>query len=219
MTVLPLLWEATAPCTAPLMREIKIAAPKRWKKCRLTFPARPERPSSSVPGELKGITTPVGVRASDQSTKTRAAPCETPPRVSPTSLVPRSISTVEPSALKVSVAVMQVVIPGNVESRAVSRVQSIKAPFGSNSLCVGSTCARTAGVRLGLSNSERAPVPVPAAGSRSPAGAPGDPKLVALKLSVGSDAADPESLSLLRENAGPANRRSKAISAGDLGVG
>ena len=60
MTVLPLLCEATALCTAPLMTEIKIAAPKRWKKCRLTFPARPERPSSSVPGELKGITTPVG---------------------------------------------------------------------------------------------------------------------------------------------------------------
>ncbi len=79
MTVLPLLWEATALCTAPLMTEIKIAAPKRWKKCRLTFPASPERPSSSVPGELKGITTPVGVRASVQSTKTRARPAR-PPR-------------------------------------------------------------------------------------------------------------------------------------------
>src|SRR5271168_443751 len=209
MTVLPLLWEATAPCTAPLMREIKIAAPKRWKKCRLTFPARPERPSSSVPGELKGITTPVGVRASDQSTKTRAAPCETPPRVSPTSLVPRSISTVEPSALNVSVAVMQVVIPGNVESRAVSKVQSMKAPFGSNSLCVGNTCARTAGVRLGFNNSERAPLPAPATDP------PGDPKIVALELSVGAEVANTESLSLLRENAGPDNRRSKAISAGD----
>src|SRR5277367_5299976 len=215
MTVLPLLWEATAPCTAPLMREIKIAAPKRWKKCRLTFPARPERPSSSVPGELKGITTPVGVRASDQSTKTRAAPCETPPRVSPTSLVPRSISTVEPSALKVSVAVMQVVIPGNVESRAVSKVQSMKAPFGSNSLCVGNTCARTAGVRLGLNNSERAPLPAPAAVSRSPTDPPVGAKTLAVEL---SDGGDPESLSLRRENAGPDNRRSKAISAGDLGV-
>jgi hypothetical protein len=114
---------------------------------------------------------------------------------------------------------MQVVIPGNVESRAVSRVQSIKAPFGSNSLCVGSTCARTAGVRLGFNNSERPALAVAAAGSRSLTGAPGDPKLVALKLSVGSDAAGPESLSLLREKAGPANRRSKAISAGDFSAG
>src|SRR5271168_2200546 len=218
MTVLPLLCEATAPWTAPLINEIKMAAPKRWKKCRLTFPESPERPSSSVPGELKGITTPVGVRASDQSTKTRAAPCETPPRVSPTSLVPRSISTVEPSALKVSVAVMQVVIPGNVESRAVSKVQSMKAPFGSNSLCVGNTCARTAGVRLGFNNSERAPLPAPATGSRSATDPPGDPKIVALELSVGAEVANTESLSLLRENAGPDNRRSKAISAGDLGV-
>jgi hypothetical protein len=123
---------------------------------------------------------------------------------------------VEPSALKVSVAVMHVVIPGNVESRAVSSVQSMKAPFGSKSLCVGSTCARTAGVRLGLNNSERPALAVPAAGSRSLSCPPADPKLVALKLSVGS-VADPESLSLLREKAGPDKRRSKAISAGDLG--
>ena len=112
---------------------------------------------------------------------------------------------------------MQVVIPGSVESSAVSRVQSMKAPFGSNSLCVGNTCARTAGVRLGLNNSCRAPLPV-LAGSRSPTGPPGDPKTVALELSVGG-VADAESLSLLRENAGPVNRRSKAISAGDFGVG
>src|ERR1700688_1276660 len=217
MTVLPLLCEATALCTAPLMTEIKMAAPKRWKKCRLTFPARPERPSSSVPGELKGMTTPVGVRASDQSTKTRAAPWVTPPRVSPTSFVPRSRRTVEPSALKVSVAVMHVVIPGNVESSAVSRVQSMKAPFGSKSRCVGNTCARTAGVRLGLNNSCSGPLPVPAA-SRSPTGPLGDPTSVALELS-GEGVAVAESLLLRRENAGPANRRYKAISADDLRVG
>src|SRR5580704_16311168 len=207
MTVLPLLCEATAPCTAPLISEIKIAAPKRWKKCRLTLPAKPARPSSSVPGELKGITTPVGVRASDQSTKTRAAPGATAPRVSPTSFVPRSRSTVEPSALKVSVAVMHVVIPGNVESRAVSKVQLMKAPFGSNSRCVGSTCARTAEVRLGRNNSCNAPLPAPAA-SCSPTDAPDDPKTAALKLS-GGGGADAESLSLRREKAGPDTRRSK----------
>ena len=52
------------------------------------------------------------------------------PRVSPTSLVPRSISTTLPSTPKVSVAVMQVVIPGRDESMAVSSVQSMKAPLG-----------------------------------------------------------------------------------------
>ena len=49
--------------------QIRIAAPKRSQKCRLTSPESPERPSSSVPGELKGTTTPVGVRASVHSTK------------------------------------------------------------------------------------------------------------------------------------------------------
>jgi hypothetical protein len=43
--------------------------------------------------------------------------------------------------------------------------------------------------------------------------------MFALELSVEGGLADTESLSLLREKAGPANRRSKAISAGDLGAG
>ena len=60
--------------------------------------------------------------------------------------VPRSRSTTLPSALKVSVAVMQVVMPGSVESIAVSSVQSMKAPFGNRKRCVGSTEAATAGV-------------------------------------------------------------------------
>ena len=55
-----------------------------------------------------------------------------------------------PSALKVSVAVTQVVIPGSAELTAVSKVQSIKAPFGSMKRCVGSTRARTAGVGVGF---------------------------------------------------------------------
>jgi hypothetical protein len=53
-------------------------------------------------------------------------------------LVPRSINTTEPSALKVSVAMMQVVMPANVLSIAVSSVQSMKAPLGSNNRRVGS---------------------------------------------------------------------------------
>ena len=82
--------------------------------------------------------TPAGVRASVHNTNTLVEPCWTWPRVSPTSLVPRSINTTEPSALKVSVAMMQVVMPAKVLSIAVSRVQSMKAPLGSNNRRVGS---------------------------------------------------------------------------------
>ena len=77
----------------------------------------------------------------------RLALAATSPRVSPTNLEPRSKSTMLPSAPKVSVAVTQVVMPGSAELIAVSKVQSIKAPFGSMKRCVGSTRARTAGRR------------------------------------------------------------------------
>src|SRR6185437_9579292 len=56
-----------------------------------------------------------------------------------------------PSAPKVSVAVTHVVIPGRVESIAVSSVQSMKAPLGKRSRCVGRTDGRTAGVMVGAS--------------------------------------------------------------------
>src|ERR1700683_1516033 len=59
-----------------------------------------------------------------------------------------------PSAPNVSVAVTQVVIPGSAELTAVSKVQSIKAPFGSVKRCVGSTRARTAGVAVGFRSDE-----------------------------------------------------------------
>ena len=89
--------------------------------------------------------TPVGVRASLQRTKIRELPCWTCPRVSPTSFVPRSSSTTVPSALNVSVAVMQVVMPGSVESIAVSSVQSMNAPFASRNRRVGRTEAARPG--------------------------------------------------------------------------
>jgi hypothetical protein len=116
---------------------------------------------------------------------------------------------------------MQVVIPGNVESIAVSNVQSMKAPFGSSSLCVGNTCARTAAVRLGFNKSCSALLPVLAT-SRSPDIAPAAPKAVEVELALELmvvGVVDAASLSLRRENAGPVSRRSKAISAGDLRVG
>ncbi len=128
--------------------EIRIADPKRCQKCRSTSPSRPERPSASVPGDASGTTTPAGLRASVQSTNSRALPCCTWPRVSPISFDPRSSNTTFPSTPKVSVAVMQVVMPGSEESIAVSRVQSMKAPLASSSCCVGSSRA-LAGARDG----------------------------------------------------------------------
>jgi len=101
--------------------------------------------------------TPVGVRASFHSTKTRAEPCCTWPRVSPTSLVPRSNSTTSPSTPKVSVAMTHVVMPGNVESMAVSNVQSRNAPLGRSKRCVGNTWARTAVVTLGRNSALSSP--------------------------------------------------------------
>ena len=153
----------------------------------------------------------MGVRASVQSTKTRAAPCATPPRVSPTSFVPRSIKTAEPSALKVSVAVMQVVIPGRVESIAVSRVQSMKAPLGNKSLCVGKICARTAGVRLGFNSSERAALPRTGRSCSRPRTRQGNLES-ALALSGGSPVR--YRCRFCERTPVPSSRRSKAISAG-----
>ena len=57
-----------------------------------------------------------------------------------------------PSALNVSVAVMQVVMPGSVESIAVSSVQSINAPFDRRNRRVGRREAATVGVTVGRSN-------------------------------------------------------------------
>src|SRR6185437_7018919 len=211
MTSEPLLLrEFTAPCTAPLMTVSRIAAPNRSQKCRLTSPESPERPSSSVPGELRGTTTPVGVRASVQSTKSRELPCWTSPRVSPTSFVPRSRSTTVPSALNVSVAVMHVVIPGSVESIAVSSVQSMNAPFARRKRRVGSTEAACVGVTVGLRS---AVSPCPPAGVRAsvaeaPAASGSRPRpLTPGAPTLGDDDA---------ENAGPASLRSSASSAGDF---
>ena len=58
-------------------------------------------------------------------------------------------------------------MPGSVESMAVSSVQSMKAPFGSNSRCVGNTCARTAALTPGRSSAPNSPGP----GVNRPAGA------------------------------------------------
>ena len=140
--------------TAPSTTEIRTAAPKRSQKCRLTSPGSPERPSSSAPGECKRHDHARGRARFGPQHKNAALPCCTWPRVSPMSLVPRSSKTTFPSTPKVSVAVMQVVIPGRVESMAVSSVQSMKAPFGSNRRCAGRTCARTAVVAGDRSNAD-----------------------------------------------------------------
>ena len=69
--------------------------------------------------------------------------------VSPTNLVPRSSSTTLPSTPKVSVAVMQVVIPGSVESMAVSKVQSMNAPWAAASAVSAGLGARGSSDRCG----------------------------------------------------------------------
>jgi hypothetical protein len=50
------------------------------------------------------------------------------------------------------VAVTHVVIPGSVESIAVSSVQSMNAPLGKRSRWVGRTDGRTADVTVGINN-------------------------------------------------------------------
>ncbi len=79
-------------------------------------------------------------------------PWRTSPRVCPISSVPRGSNTTVPSALKVSVEVMQRVISGSVESIAVSRVQSMNVPLASSSRSCGSKCARVALMRVGRSS-------------------------------------------------------------------
>ena len=56
--------EATSAWMAPSITLTRIAAPNRSMKCRSTWPGSPARPSSSVPGEASGTTTPLEVRAS-----------------------------------------------------------------------------------------------------------------------------------------------------------
>src|SRR5579862_4453298 len=126
------------------------------------------------------------------------------------------MSTVEPSTPNVSVAVMQVVMPGSVESIAVSSVQSMKAPFGSRNRRVGSTEAATAGVTVGRSN--------PFNGC---AGSPTAPPVlcgavgIARPSTLGGDAGKAPGSSAFgsRANAGPASRRSNASSPGDFAGG
>jgi len=80
--------------------------PKRAGKGVSTAPRPPLPPERIGPGEASCTTTAVaGVRASLHSKNSRLIPCAMPPRVSPTSLVPRlEQAPPEPSALHTSVA-------------------------------------------------------------------------------------------------------------------
>src|ERR1700733_7388621 len=203
------------------MTEIRIAAPKRSQKWRLTCPATPARPSSSVPGEVNGTMTPVGVRASVHRTNTRDEPCCTSLCVSPTSFVPRSSNTTLPSALNVSVGVMHVVIPGSVVSIAVSKVQSMNAPFGSSRRCVGSTRACTAGVAMGASSVDKVADRAGTMVAAAPA-APEFPEADSLAADVAPSAAGSgfgTTVCGCFEYAGPESLRSSATCAADLGGG
>ena len=92
---------ATAACTAPSMTRDQDRRAEALPEVPVRpRPAVPSARARRCPARRAATTTPVGVRASVHSTKTRAAPCRTWPRVSPTSFVPRSSSTTVPSALK-----------------------------------------------------------------------------------------------------------------------
>src|SRR5882672_5543266 len=190
-------------------------------------PDKPLRPNSSVPGDESGTTTLVGVRASVHNTKRRGLSWVTSPRVSPTSLEPRSKRTILPSAPKVSVAVTQVVMPGSAELIAVSKVQSINAPFGNMKRCVGSTRALTAGVAVGLNSDAKVSPPDTRLSLESGlapglGGSPDGSALPALKLapspSIAGVGADDRSVGAAART-GPPNCRSSSNSAGVLGGG
>ena len=205
-----LFLEFTAPWTAPLMTVSRIAAPKRSQKCRLTSPDNPDAAELIGPGRTQGHhDTRRRARLGPQDEDAGTSPARPGRGSRPTSFVPRSSSTTLPSALNVSVAVMQVVMPGSVESIAVSSVQSMKAPLASRNRRVGSTEGMTAGVSGGFQAAPAAdrchrrraalPLPVRHQGTGSRSAAPAAPA--------------PESVALFA-NAGPARRRSNASSPG-----
>src|SRR5580692_5941994 len=101
-----------------------------------------------------------------------------------------------------------VVMPGSVESMAVSKVQSMKAPLGNNRRCVGSTCARTAALTPGRSNAPSSP------DSCGPAGVDVRGPAVSLAAAAGAAAA-----ALCGEYTTPDNWRSKVSCSGVLGCG
>src|SRR5260370_11669483 len=130
-----------------------------------------------------------------------------------------------PSAPKVSVAVTQVVIPGSAELMAVSKVQSINAPFGNMNRCVGSTRALTAGVAVGFkSDANVSPpaarlsfdsAPAPDAGGRPEPSIPPAPGFVS--PSIVCAGGDDRSVDAART--GPPSRRSSSNSSAVLGGG
>ena len=172
-------------------------------------PATPDRPNASVAGLSSAATTPVGVRASVQTMNTRATPARMSPRVSPTSVVPRSSNTTVPSALNVSVAVKQVTSPGRLESTAVTSVQSMVAPRGSNNRRVGRRRASTASA-IGVRS------PCEKEGENDAEDGPLDPRMDAAAPSPGASAAPAATPARptegpLSANTAPVNRRSTGI--------
>src|SRR6202789_196514 len=98
-----------------------------------------------------------------------------------------------------------VVMPGSVESMALSNVQSMKAPLGNSRRCVGSTCARTAALTPGRSNAPSSP------GSWGPAGGGVRGPEGSLAGAIGA--------ALCGEYTTPDNWRSKVSCSGVLGCG
>src|SRR6185437_11985601 len=119
-----------------------------------------------------------------------------------------------PSALNVSVAVTHVVIPGKVESMAVSSVQSMNAPFGSRKRSVGRIEASTAGVTLGRRSVVRefSPAAAGAAGFEACGAAQGGPEpLVGIEVGIAVAPSPDEPGPDDSANTGPWSSRSKAL--------
>src|ERR1700730_17591051 len=108
-------------------------------------------------------------------------------------------------------------MPGNVESIAVSNVQSINAPLASKNLRVGRTCARADATVVGRRNPAISPAGKETSGGLDPA-ALSAPELEISALSakgaagLARDARSPDS----RANAAPDNSRSCASCSADL---
>jgi len=114
------------------MSDTSIAAPKRCQKWCCTCPGSPARPAHPCPRVQRhqhaGRSTRLASTARTPRLPLQHLSVFSPPASS------RSSNTTLPSAPKVSAAVMQVVMPGSVESIAVSKVQSMNAPLGSKSV-------------------------------------------------------------------------------------
>jgi len=88
--------------TPASITDSRIAPPYCSMMCRFTVPARPARPSGSVPDDPIWIETPSGRMIRVQTTKARDWPCAAALLYSPITRLPRGINTAVPSKPRTS---------------------------------------------------------------------------------------------------------------------